>query len=100
MSNRLIDRIPFTKILTVLASVFGISLGLCGLTAISPSGGGGFLIAMGTLELAAMVLSAVGLIIVALVYVTLSIFGGSEEKVSQSVIPREQQDDKRNDKSE
>ena len=103
MSKRLIDRIPFKKIVVVLASVFGISLGLCGVTAVVASGvrgGADFLVVLGTLELAVMVLSAAGLVIALLVYVTLWIFGGSGEKVSQSAVPSEEPDDRRGDKNE
>ena len=56
MSERLVDRIPFAKIITVLAIVFGISLGLCGVTFFLSMGGarsrggfGGFFVGLGVL---------------------------------------------------
>jgi len=98
MSKRLVDRIPFKKIVTVLAIIGAISVGLCGFTAIFSSDS--IVNFVGIPGLVAFWVSIAGLLLTLLVYVTLSIFGGSEEKVSQSVIPREQQDDKRNDKSE
>ena len=37
MGTPLVDRIPFAKIVTVLAIIFGVSLGLCGVSAIVDS---------------------------------------------------------------
>jgi len=103
MSERLVDRIPFAKIITVLAVVFGISLGLCGVTFVISSGGGrggGFLIGLGTLELVALGVSIAGLVLACVVWVTLSIFGGSGEKASQSTIFPESGDATKIDKNE
>ena len=89
MFERLANRIPFKKIVTVLAIVFGISLGLCGVTFIVSSGGdrgGSFLFGLGILELVALGVSLSGLVLTLLAFVTLSIFGGFGEEVSQSVI--------------
>jgi membrane protein implicated in regulation of membrane protease activity len=86
MSERLVDRIPFAKIVTVLAIVLGISLGLCGVTFLLSSGrggGSGFFVGLGILELVVIALSVVGLALTLLAIVTLSIFGGVSEKVSQ-----------------
>lgn len=103
MNERLIDRIAFAKIVTVLATVFGISLGLCGVTFVLASGGGsgsGFLVGLGILELVVLGVSLAGLLLTLLVFVTLSIFGGSGEKVSQSKIFPELEDDTKIDKNE
>jgi hypothetical protein len=101
MSERLVDRIPFVKIITVLAIVFGISLGLCGVTFLSSGrGSGGFLIGFGMLELAAIVLSAAGLALTLVAFVTLSIFGGFSEKVSQPQKLFDERDDTKFDKNE
>jgi membrane protein implicated in regulation of membrane protease activity len=100
MSGRLIDRIPFAKIVMVLAIVFGISLGLCGVTFVLSSGGGrggGFFVGLGVLELVALGVSIAGLLLTLLVFVTLSIFGGFSEKVSQSTISSEEGDDRKID---
>jgi membrane protein implicated in regulation of membrane protease activity len=102
MSERLVDRIPFAKIVTVLAIVFGISLGLCGVTFIFSSGGGsgsGFFIGLGMLELVALGVSMAGLLLTLLVFVTLSIFGGFSEKVSQPQKLVDEGDDTKTDKN-
>lgn len=72
------DRIPFAKIVTILAIVFGVSLGLCGLTyaaSTRSTADGGYVIALGLIELAAMALSLLGLIGTILLWVATSIFG-------------------------
>jgi ABC-type dipeptide/oligopeptide/nickel transport system permease component len=85
MSKPLIDRIPFTRIVTVLAIVFGVSLGLCGLTLVVSNGadGAGFLMGLGMLELIAMALSALGLLLTLVAWVTLAVIGSFQAKVSQ-----------------
>jgi membrane protein implicated in regulation of membrane protease activity len=104
MSKRLVDRIPFAKIITVLAIVFGISLGLCGVTFVLSMGGGrsggGFFVGLGILELVALGVSMAGLLLTLLVFVTLSIFGGFSEKVSQPQKLFDQEDDTKIDKNE
>jgi hypothetical protein len=103
MFERLADRIPFKKIVTVLAIVFGISLGLCGVTFVVSSGGnngGGFLFGLGILELVALGVSLTGLVLTLLIFVTLSIFRGFGEKVPQSVIFSKEENDTRSDKNE
>ena len=103
MFERLADRIPFKKIVTVLAIVFGISLGLCGVTFVVSSGGnngGGFLFGLGILELVALGLSLAGLLLTLLVFVTLFVLGSFGVKVSQSPTPSEEEDDTRSDKNE
>jgi hypothetical protein len=76
MRKRLVDRIPFTKIVTVLAIAFGVSLGLCGLTFVVSSGshaGPNFFMTLGLIELAAMILSAAGLVLTFIVWIVLAI---------------------------
>ncbi len=103
MSERLIDRIPFARIIAVLAIVFGISLGLCGVTFFLSSGGGnggGFLIGLGILELVAIGVSTAGLLLTLLVFVTLSVLGGFGGKVSQPKIVPDEVDDTKIDKND
>ena len=103
MSERLIDRIPFAKIITVLAIVFGISLGLCGVTAVLSSGGnigGSFLNGLGILVAAGILLSLAGLVLTCAVWVTLSVFGSFSEKVSQPQKLFDEEDDTKIDKNE
>ena len=78
MTKPLVDRIPFAKIATFLAAAFGVSLGLCGVTALLSSGmhggaGGTVVIAMGMLELAVMGLSLPALAITLLAWLVLNI---------------------------
>jgi uncharacterized membrane protein len=103
MSERLVDRIPFAKIITVLAIVFGVSLGLCGVTfaVFGGSGrGGDFLMGFGILELIVIVLSAALLALTIVVLVTLLIFGSFSGKVSQTQKIFDERDDTKIDKSE
>ncbi len=103
MSELLVDRIPFARIVTVLATVFGISLGLCGVTFLLSVGGGrggGFLIGLGILELIAIVLSAALLALTLAVLVTLLIFESFSEKVSQPQKLFDERDDTKIDKNE
>jgi hypothetical protein len=81
-----LHRIPFAKIFTVLATTFAVALGLCGLTYLGSSSAGsgaGLLIGLGMLELVAIALSAVGLILTTVLWVTLALVGSFQEKVSQ-----------------
>jgi hypothetical protein len=107
MSERLIDQIPFAKIVAVLATVFGISLGLCGITFVLSMGGargrggiGGFFVGLGVLELIAIVLSAALLALTLVVLVTLFIFESFSEKVSQPIKLFDERDDTKIDKNE
>ena len=88
MSERLVDRIPFAKIVTVLAVIFGIALGMCGLNlllALSPLGrlrafdGGPFSV-MGFIELGAMLLSAVGMMVTVVAWVVMAAVGSFSRK--------------------
>jgi uncharacterized membrane protein YidH (DUF202 family) len=64
-------RSGLAKATAILATGFGISFGLCGLNAIVidsvQSNGWGFLIVTAYLELAAMIICAVGLLIIAVI---------------------------------
>jgi len=102
MSERLVDRFPFAKIITVLAIVFGVSLGLCGVTFVVALSGGkdNFLAGFGILELIAMGVSLAGLLLTALVFMTLSIFGSSSGKVSQPQELVDERNDTKTDKNE
>jgi hypothetical protein len=76
---------PFARIVVVLACTFGVGLGLCGLNAVLSLSGasvGGFGSAMGSLRgvvaivsLAAMILSALGLVLTVIVWVVVEAFG-------------------------
>ncbi len=82
-----LERLNFPKIIAVLASVLGISIGLCGLTAwlssLGPANGSATpLIFLGFLELAAILLSAVGLVIMTILWFiskALGNFGKSDD---------------------
>jgi hypothetical protein len=103
VSERLIDRIPFTKIVTVLAIVLAISLGLCGVTfSLSASMGAdeSFFIGLGILELVVIVLSAAGLVLTLIVVVTLWFFGSFSKKVSQPQKLFGEKDDTKIDRNE
>jgi hypothetical protein len=99
MFERLADRIPFKKIVTVLAIVFGLSLGLCGVTfaVSSGSGGGNFLISFGILELIGIGVSAAGLLLTFLLFVAVSIFSGPSEGTAQPKITPGVKDDTNSD---
>lgn len=78
---RPLENINFPKVITILACIFGISLGLCGLTAYlnmsgSQHGMGGLLASLGILELIAILLSAFGLVIMTILWVISSAMGG------------------------
>ena len=77
MNESLIEWIPFARIVTVLAIVFGISLGLCGVTFVFGTGssaGAGSWIGFGILGLVALGVSLAGLLLTLLVFVALKIF--------------------------
>jgi hypothetical protein len=92
MSKPLIGRIPFAKILIVFATVFVISFGLCGLTAVSVMKGSAVNYAVSKLldnavpyELGGMLLSGVGLVLTVIVWVVVVAFGlGRERSEPQS----------------
>lgn len=91
---RLLENVNFPKTIAVLASVFGIALGLCGMTAFfsfSLNQAQSPLLAVfrpffpmaGIVELIAMVLSAIGLVVVvAILWIISSMlgnFGGGDD---------------------
>lgn len=83
MSKPLVDRIPFAKIVTVLAIAFGIGLGLCGLSAVLPSSGEGFhLNPLSLPSVLIMVLSFLGLIMTLIVWIITRAIGGFSAKGS------------------
>jgi uncharacterized membrane protein YqhA len=103
MSETQIRRIPFAKIVLVLAITLGVSLGLCGLTFAfwSRAGSGArILIGLGMVELVAMALSAAGLVLTGVVWVTVAVVGSFQEKVSQPQKLFDEGDDTKLDKKE
>ena len=82
---RLLEHINFAKVAIVLALVFVVALGLCGLTGYigSKPGASGATLPLGILELVAMILSAVGLMVTLVAWVIVSIlrtFGYKEHE--------------------
>lgn len=85
MSEKRSKGFPFSKIVVVLACTFGVGLGLCGLNAVlsvsgAAMGGVGSFIAplrgiVGIVSLAAMVLSALGLVSTVIAWVVAEAFG-------------------------
>lgn len=72
------SRTPYTKAITILAIIFGVSLGLCGLTFAASTGmrgDGQWIIILGLIELAAMILSAIGLVVTVIVWLIASANG-------------------------
>ncbi|MGA2048891.1 MAG: hypothetical protein ABSG96_14430 [Terracidiphilus sp.] len=100
MSERLVDRIPFAKIVAVLAITFGVSLGLCGLTFVlsSSAGSSGGIMGLGILELIAMALSAAGLVVTLIVWVLLAAVGSFGQKVSTPQKLFDDKDETKHDK--
>lgn len=101
MSKPLVDRIPFAKIVTVLAIGFGVALGLCGLTgALSTMARGnvGFLGPLVIIELGAMLLCAVGLVLTVVVWVVAAIIDKSTHKGSDPRRLFDDDSDSRNEK--
>lgn len=86
MNKRLVDRIPFAKILLVLVAIFILSLGMCGATLVFGGSRGVWSNLLDNLvvaEMAGMVLSAAALVLTAFLWVTLALIGASATKVSQ-----------------
>ncbi|HTB98396.1 MAG TPA: hypothetical protein VK716_15405 [Terracidiphilus sp.] len=79
MTPPLVDRIPFPKIVIVLASSFGISLGLCGLGAFAGGALRGSASSSGVMVVlliggaALMLLSAIGLVLTVFFWIVLSL---------------------------
>ena len=89
MSKPIVDRIPFAKIVTVLAVAFGLGVGLCGLDFLLASHGIGKSheeFGVGPLDgvsLATMFLSAIGLVIATILWVVLAAVGSFSRKNSE-----------------
>jgi amino acid transporter len=85
MSKPLVDRIPFAKILVVLAVVFVLSLGTCGLTASlsssSHSQQNGYVVVM-IAGLAGTLLSGLGVLVTTIIWVIMSVAASSSRKNS------------------
>jgi hypothetical protein len=82
MNRPLVDRIPFAKIVTVLAIIFGIALGLCGLNGVlmaiiksNEEFGAPLLVTTGIVEIGGMLLSGVCLVLTVIAWVILSAVG-------------------------
>jgi hypothetical protein len=75
MTRRQHDGVDFLKIITVLATTFGVSLGLCGLTALMASKIPSLMI-LGWIELVAMVLSLGGIIVLLPLWVVVGLIHG------------------------
>ena len=83
MSKPLVDRIPFAKIVTILAIVFGVALGMCGLNLLItaplrqvPQTASAVIVALMFIEAGAMLLSGLGLIVVGVLWLVLKIAAG------------------------
>jgi len=73
---RLLEHVNFPKLVTILAVIFGIAAGACGLTAIaSNTKAGQYLLPLGMIELAVMVLSAVALVALLVVWIIVLAIG-------------------------
>jgi len=100
----MLERVNFPKVITVLAIVFGIALGSCGITAMIALGGAGrsqgfgpALAVLGYGELLVMILSAVGLVVVAAVWIVASITGSFHRGRSEPQRLFESEEEKKND---
>ena len=74
MSMPMRNGFNFAKVITILAIVFGVSLGACGLTVAAADRWPG-LPALGIIEMISMVLSGGGIVVMGLIWVLVSIFG-------------------------
>jgi hypothetical protein len=78
---QLLERINFPKVVTVLAITFGVALGACGLTGIAATrGGNDAFVSLAFIELAVILLSAVGLILTVVVWIIASALGKTEHR--------------------
>lgn len=78
---QLLERINFPKVVTILAITFGVALGACGLTGIAATrGGNDALMSLAFIELAVILLSAVGLVLTVVVWIIASAFGKTEHR--------------------
>lgn len=79
---RLLEHINFPKTISILATIFGIALGACGLTAVASAKFPG-LASLGFIELAIIILSAVGLAVMATLWVIATALGLGRRKESE-----------------
>ena len=83
MTEPLAQRIPFAKIVIILACTFGLGIGLCGITAFAAGAMHGsrssenFLAVLGIIDAALILLSAVGLVVSVIAWVVFSLTGRS-----------------------
>lgn len=99
------DNINFAKVISILAITFGIALGSCGVTAALAIGAGRFnqnfgavFMVLGYAELAVMILSAVGLVVVTVLWIIASTFGAFQSK-PDTIRLFEEDETKKNDDS-
>jgi hypothetical protein len=101
MRKRLVDRIPFAKIVLVLAVALILSIGSCGLSIFLTSAplravGG----QLGLIGLVGFLGSLAGLVLTCLTWAILAIVGSFGEKVSQPQKLFDEEDDTKLDKRE
>jgi hypothetical protein len=99
MRERLVDRIPFAKIMLVLAAALILSLGSCGLSfyfASAPLRDASSALAL--IGLVGFLGSLAGLVLTCLAWVILAIVGASGQKVSQPQNLFDKEDDTKLDK--
>jgi hypothetical protein len=85
MGKPLVNRIPFLKIVIVLVILFGVSLGMCGVSAALGVANSSHMDRSGSqilgfsfvIEIAGMALSAVGLVVTVIAWMILGIAGSS-----------------------
>jgi len=83
---RLLERVNFPKLVTVLAVTFAVALGTCGLTAfVGAKWGGAYVLPLGLVELAVIVLSGVGLLISVILWVVAAALGNSTAGESDTI---------------
>jgi hypothetical protein len=99
MSKPLVDRIPFAKILIGLTIAFGLSLGLCGVSlALSwrgkvPAGMDQLVDRAAGAEILGMVLSAVGIAVMAAVWVVMTVVTSLTRRGAEPEAPIDEKDD-------
>jgi hypothetical protein len=99
MRDRPVDRIPFAKIVIVLAIAFGIGLGLCGVDAAflekfrSPGEEFGPNTIVGGIGAIALVLSALGLVLTCVVWAVVGVVSAFRDRNSETQRLFEDQDD-------
>lgn len=92
MRKRLVDRIPFAKIMLVLAAALILSIGSCGLSFIFTSSRGAS-DPLALIGLVGFLGSLAGLAVTSLAWAILAIVGSSGEKVSQPQKLFDEEDD-------